>query len=67
MATNCLSKTRRKFATVKEIAEQYSVTVQDIYKKLKLPIFEEAIIKIGNRGIRVDQDKYYEILERTYR
>ena len=67
MATNILSRSRRKFVSVETIAEQYDVTVQDVYQKLRLPMFKEALIKIGNRGIRVDQDKYYEILERTYR
>ena len=67
MATNILSHSRRKFISVEKIAEQYDVTVQDIYKKLKLPIFQEAVINIGTRGKRVDQDKFYEILTQYYR
>lgn len=67
MATNICSRSRRNFISVKKLAEQYDVTRQDIYAKLKLPEFAETIVKIGDRGIRVDQDKYYEILTQVYR
>lgn len=58
---------KKKFCNCRKIAEQYDVTVQDIYKKLKLPIFQEAVINIGTRGKRVDQDKFYEILTQYYK
>lgn len=67
MATNICSRSRRNFISVEKIASQYDVTVQDIYAKLKKPEFAEAVVRIGNRGVRVDQDKFFEILTQVYR
>lgn len=67
MATNICSRTRRKFVTVKELAEELSTTVQQVYRILKESEMEQATKKIGKIGIRVDKDKFYEILEKIYR
>lgn len=67
MATNICSRTRRKFVTVKELAEELSTTVQQVYRILKEPEMTGATKKIGKIGIRVDKDKFYEILEKIYR
>ncbi len=67
MATNICSRTRRKFSPVKELAEELSTTVQQIYRILKEPAMEDAIQKIGKSGIRVDKEKFYTILEQIYR
>lgn len=67
MATNICSRTRRNFVKPSKIAEQYDISKAQIYKILALPVFEDAIIKIGDKGIRVDQDKFYEIREQYYR
>lgn len=67
MATNTCSRTRRAFVKPSKIAEQYDISKAQIYKILALPVFEDAIIKIGDKGIRVDQDKFYEIREQYYR
>lgn len=67
MATNICSRTRKKFSTVKEIAEELSTTVQQIYRILKEPAMQCVVQKIGEKGIRIDKDKFYEILEQIYR
>ena len=67
MATNILSKTRRNFVKPSKIAEQYDISVKQVYKLLSLPIFTETIEKAGTRCIRVDQDRFYEIRKQYFR
>lgn len=67
MATNICSRTRRNFVSAKKIAEQYDISVKQVYKLLAMPIFEEAKQKAGTRCIRIDQDKFYEIREQYFR
>ena len=65
--TNICSKKRTIYATVKELAEELNTTVQQIYKILKEPAMQETIVKIGTAGIRIEKEKFYEILEQIYR
>lgn len=67
MATNICSRKRSNFVKPSKIAEQYDISKAQIYKMLSLPVFADAIVKIGDKGIRVDQDKFYEIREQYYR
>lgn len=67
MATNICSRTRTKYSTVKELAEELSTSVQQIYKILKNYEMEQCIKKIGTVGIRINKERFYEILERVYR
>jgi hypothetical protein len=67
MATNCLSKTRTKFATVKELAEELGCCVQQVYKTLKRPEMEQARKKIGTAGVRIDKEEFYRVMEQIYR
>ena len=67
MATNCLSKTRTKFATVKELAEELGCCVQQVYKTLKRPEMEQARKKIGTTGVRIDKEEFYRVMEQIYR
>lgn len=67
MATNICSRTRRNFVEPKKIAEQYDISVKQVYKLLSLPIFDEAKKKVGTRCTRVDQDMFYEISEKYFR
>lgn len=67
MAINTCSRTRKNYVSVKKIAEQYDVSDKQIYKLLAMPIFKDAIKRIGPRSIRVDQDKFYEINEQYFR
>ena len=67
MATNICSKSRKKFSTVKEIAEELQCCVQQVYKLLKRSDMQDCIKKIGTAGIRVDKDKFYDNLEKVCR
>ena len=58
MATNLCSRTRTQYVRVKDLAEELSVTVQQIYQQIKRPEFETCIKKIGSAGIRIDTVSY---------
>ena len=60
MATNICSRTRTKYVTVKELAEELGCCVQQIYKILKRP-------EMATAGVRIDKDEFYRILEQIYR
>ena len=67
MATNMLSKKRTKYATAKELAEELSTSLQQIYRIFKRPEMQVAIVKIGEKEVRADKEKFYQILEQIYR
>ena len=67
MATNMLSKKRTKYATAKELAEELSTTTMQIYRIFKRPEMQVAIVKIGEKAVRADKEKFYQILEQIYR
>lgn len=67
MATNLCSRTRPKYCTVKELAEELNCCVQQVYKTLKRPEMQSCIKKIGSAGIRIDKQEYYRVAEQIYR
>ena len=67
MSTNLCSRTRTKYSTVKDLADELCCTVQQVYKTIKRPEMEEAKKKIGTAGVRIDKEKFYKILEQIYR
>lgn len=67
MATNMLSKKRVKYATAKELAEELNTSLMQIYRIFKRPEMQVAIVKIGDKAVRVDKEKFYEILRQIYR
>lgn len=67
MATNICSRTRRNFVKPSKIAEQYEISRAQVYRLLSLPAFSEAVEKVGDNTIRVDQDKFYEIRKQYFR
>lgn len=66
MATNICSRTRRTFIKPLELKEQLQIGKTRLYELLKKPEMQDAIIKTGEKGIRVDRDKFFEILEKLY-
>lgn len=64
---NLYVRSRRKYIKAKDIAEELDVTVQQIYKILKRPEMETAVIKVGKNCIRIDKDEFYRIMEQIYR
>ena len=67
MTTNVFSRTRTKYSTVKELAEELGCCVQQVYKTMKRPEMETAKKKIGTAGIRIDKDEFYRIMGQIYR
>lgn len=67
MATNICSRTRVKFVTVKELAEELNCCVQQVYKTLKRPEMESCKKKIGTAGVRINKEEFYRIQEQIYR
>lgn len=67
MTTNVCSRTRTKYSTVKELAEELGCCVQQVYKTMKRPEMETAKKKIGTAGIRIDKDEFYRIMGQIYR
>lgn len=66
MATNICSRTRRTFVKPLELKEQLQLGKTRIYELLRKPEMQKAIIRTGEKGIRVDRDKFFEILEKLY-
>lgn len=67
MATNVCSRSRTKYIKVKDFANQYEMSSKTVYQMLKNPIFDQATIKIGNRGVRINQDLAFEIMQKYYK
>lgn len=67
MATNICSRSRKKYSTAKEFQEQFSLSKPQTYVILNRPEMQEAVIKCGERCIRVDIDRAFEIMQQIYR
>ena len=65
-ATKLQEKARKKYITVKEFQEQYSLSKAQAYKILARPEFQEAKIKIGEKGIRLDLHRAFEIMQQVF-
>ena len=64
--TKLQQKARVKYITVKEFQEQYSLSKSQAYKILAMPEMEEALIKIGTKGIRINLDRAFEIMQQIF-
>lgn len=60
-------KARKKYVTVKDFKDQYKLSKTQAYTILSRPEFEEAKIKVGEKAIRVDIDKAFEIMQQIFR
>lgn len=65
-ATKLQERARTKYVTIKEFQEQYSLSRPQAYKILAMPEMEEAIIKVGERGKRVNLDRAFEIMQQIF-
>lgn len=59
-------RARKKYITVKEFAEQYSLSKAQAYRILDMPEFEEVKIKVGTAGIRIDLDRTFELMQQVF-
>lgn len=65
--TKLQERARTKYVTIKEFQDQYSLSRPQAYKIISMPEMEEAVIKIGNKGKRVNLDKAFEIMQQIFR
>ena len=59
-------RARKKYITVKDFQNQYSLSRAQAYKILARPEFDEAKIKTGKRSIRIDLDRAFEIMQQIF-
>lgn len=64
--TKLQEKAKVKYVTVKEFQEQYSLSKPQAYKILAMPEMREAVIKVGERGIRVNLNRAFEIMQQIF-
>lgn len=64
--TRLQEKARKKYVTVKEFQEQYSLSKAQAYRILAMPEMEEAKRKFGEKTIRVDLDRAFEIMNQLF-
>ena len=65
--TRLQERARKKYITPKEFGEQFSISKAQVYRILRMPEMEEAIIKMGTGCIRIDIDKAFEITQQIFR
>lgn len=65
-ATKLQERARKKYSTVKEFQEQYSLSRAQAYKILARPEFDEVKIKAGEKSIRIDLDRAFEIMQQIF-
>lgn len=66
-ATRLQEKARKKYVTVKEFQEQYSLSKAQAYRILARPEMQETIVKMGTKCIRIDLDRAFEITQQIFR
>lgn len=59
-------ESKKKYITVKEFQNQYSLSKSQAYKILARPEFDETKIKAGERSIRIDLDRAFEIMQQIF-
>lgn len=60
-------KARRKYVSVEKFMEQYDLSKSQAYRLLKRPEMQESIIKVGEKAIRVDLDRAFEIMQEIFK
>lgn len=65
-ATKLQEKARIKYITVKDFANQYGMSRSHAYRILAKPEMQEAIIKTGIKGKKVNLDRAFEIMQQIY-
>lgn len=65
--TKLQERARKKYVSAKEFQEQYSLSKTQTYKILSMPEMEEVKIKVGEKSIRIDIDRAFEIMQQIFR
>lgn len=64
--TRLQEKARAKYVTPKQFMEQYSLSKSQAYKILAMPEMQEAKIKAGDKLIRINLDRAFEIMQQIF-
>lgn len=64
--TRLQEKARTKYVTPKQFQEQYSLSRSQAYRILARPEMEEAKIKTGEKSIRINLDRAFEIMQQIF-
>lgn len=64
--TRLQEKARKQYITVKDFMNRYSLSRAQAYKIIARPEMEEAKIKVGEKAIRIDLDRAFEIMQQIY-
>ena len=65
-ATKLQERARLKYVTPKEFMEQYHLSKSQAYKILARPEMQEAKIKTGEKLIRINLDRAFEIMQQIF-
>ncbi len=63
MATNICSRKRTKYISVKQFAEEYSVSVQQVYKLINQGL---PTIRLGNACIRIPYEEAMNFISQRF-
>lgn len=55
------------YKKVVQIADKYQVSNSQIYELIRKKIFQDSIIRVGERAIRIDEDKFENIRSKYFR
>ena len=64
--TKLQEKARKKYVSVKDFQEQYSLSKSQAYKILAMPEMQEVKMKAGEKLIRIDLDRAFEIMQQIF-
>lgn len=64
--TKLQERARAKYVPVKEFQEQYSLSRAQAYKILARPEMQEAKIRVGEKLIRINLDRAFEIMQQIF-
>lgn len=65
-ATKLQEKARKKYVPVKDFQKQYSLSRSQAYKILAMPEMQEVKMKAGEKLIRIDLDRAFEIMQQIF-
>lgn len=66
MPATKLGPPAKKYITVKEFIEIYSLSKANAYRILAMPEMKEAIFKVGTSAIRVEKNTAHEIMRQLF-
>lgn len=64
--TKLQERARKKYIAPKEFQEQFSLSKSQTYRILAMPEMKEAIIKVGEKLIRIDLDRAFDIMQQIF-